>query len=310
MSRSKLASLLANVPTHAPYRRYLVASYADNTKRAYEGDVTHFRAWGGRIPATPMQLARYLAAYAGTQAFATLSRRVAGIHREHVARGLKSPAASELVRATLRGIARTYSRRQRKVSPLSTAHLRKMLFHMRGVGGLRDKALLLVGFFGGFRRSELAALDIEDLEFGRLGVSITVRKSKTDQDAMGRTVRIPKLKGRLCPIRALKLWLGKRGASGPLFTGISRGGRINARRLYGHAVAAVVKQYVALIGLERDQFSGHSIRAGFVTAAAQAGAAGWQIREQTGHKSDAVLAGYIRAGAATGSSVARLVAAN
>src|SRR5436853_7924438 len=118
MPSSQLAALLRSVPQRAAYRKYLMASYSQSTKRAYEGDVAHFRRWGGRIPAKPGQLADYLATFAGKQAFATLRRRVAGIHREHLVRGFVSPAASGLVKATLRGIARTYSRKPRQMQPL------------------------------------------------------------------------------------------------------------------------------------------------------------------------------------------------
>ncbi len=308
MRTNELAALLGRVPKRAPYRKYLVASYAENTKRAYEGDVAHFKQWGGRIPATPMQVARYLAAYAGKQAFATLSRRIAGIHREHMARGLRSPARSELVRATLRGIARTYSRKQRQMRPLLRVHLLKILPYMRGARGARDKALLLMGFLGGFRRSELSALNADDVQIGAAALSIMVRRSKTDQEGEGRVVKIPRLRGRLCAVRALKQWLKLRPKTAQaLFTRFACTGRPTDNRISGSSIADIVKRRVAHIGLETTQFSGHSLRAGFVTSAARAGAVAWQIKQQTGHKTDAVVAGYIRDGDSAGAKVARLV---
>ena len=306
--QNELALLLGRVPKRATYRKYLIASYSKNTKAAYETDMRHFKQWGGRIPSMPMQVARYLAAYAGKLAFATLSRRLAAIHREHEARGYRSPARTELVRATLRGIGRTYSRRQRQVRPLLRGHLLKMLPYMRSARGLRDKALLLVGFLGGFRRSEIAALNLEDVEISRWGATITLKQSKTDQDGVGRAVKIPRLKGALCAVRGLERWLALRGrAPGPLFTTLTPHGTPSHQRIYGALVADAVKRRTAQIGLDARDFSGHSLRAGFVTSAALAGASVWQIKQQTGHKSDATVARYIRTGATAGAGVAKLV---
>jgi integrase len=307
MARNELAVLLGRAPKHAPYRKYLMASYSENTKRAYEGDVAHFRQWGGRIPSRAVQVAQYLAAHAGKQAYATLSRRLSGIHREHVAKGLRSPVRSELVRATMRGIARTYSRKQRQMLPLLRHHLLKMMPNMRGALGARDKALILLGFLGGFRRSELTALDLEDLQFTNTGITVTIRRSKTDQEALGRLVKVPKLGGPLCCVRALRRWLTVRAGGTPLFTTLTARRRVTSRRMSGGAVAEVIKRRIAEIGLEPGQYSGHSMRVGFVTSAARAGAAIWQIKEQTGQKTDAVVAGYIRDGAGAGASVARLI---
>jgi integrase len=299
---------LRHVPRAAPYRKFLVASYAVNTKRAYAGDVAHFRSWGGRIPSTPNQICRYLAEHAGKLAFATLSRRIAAIHREHAGRGLRSPARTEVVRATLRGIGRTYSRRQRRVKPLLPQLLRKMLPGMRGALGARDAALLLLGFFGGFRRSELTALNLTDLTVRSRGISVLIRKSKTDQEGLGRTVSIPRLRSALCPVSAVQRWLKLRNASeGPLFTSLTPKQHVTDKRLSGTSVASVVKRLVRQIGLDPANFSGHSLRAGFVTSAARAGAAIWQIKEQTGHRSDAVVGSYIRAGGRAGLEAARLV---
>lgn len=304
-----LATLLGSVPHRAPYRKYLMASYAENTKLGYQADVAHFRRWGGRIPSTPMQLAQYLAAFAGKLAYATLARRVAAIHYEHAGRGLDSPAKSELVRATLRGIGRTYTRKQRQVRPLLREHLVRMIRHFRGPLGQRDKALLLLGFLGGFRRSELIALDVADVQFTRYGAAVTLRRSKTDQDAIGRTVNIPRLRSSLCAVRALECWLRVRGAGGgALFTSLTPEHTVTTRRMAGLAVAEAVKRRAAQIGLDRRQYSGHSLRAGFVTSAARAGASLWQIKQQTGHKSDAVVARYIRDGAAEGANVSKLIA--
>jgi len=309
MHKGELAALLGRVPRRAPYRKYLMASYADNTKRAYQSDIEHFKRWGGRVPSTAMQVAQYLAAFAGKLAYATLSRRLAAIHHEHVLRGSRSPARTALVRATLRGIARTYSRRQRQVKPLLREQIAKMLPRMRGALGTRDRAVLLMGFLGGFRRSELASLDYEHITLGSAGMVVTISRSKTDQEGLGRAVTIPRLMSPLCPTKAVECWLKLRGAKpGPLFTAITPMGAVTTNRLSGLSIAEAVKRRVAQIGLDPRNYSGHSLRSGFVTSAARAGASAWQIKQQTGHKSDAVLARYIREGVSEGASVVRLVA--
>lgn len=307
-NRAHLAALVGRVPTEAPYRKYLLASYAENTTKAYQSDIRHFRRWGGEIPCSSMKLAHYLATYAGRLTHATLSRRVAAVHHEHLRKGLRSPAQCEVVRATLRGIGRTFSRSQRRVQPLLPRDLRRMQPYMRGIAGARDKALLLLGFMGGFRRSELVALNVEDVEVSRAGLHISVRSSKTDQDGTGRVVRVPRLGNSLCAVRPVERWLTLLRPSGPLFLSLNTRGGPTRRRLEGHSVANIVKKRVSQIGLDPSLYSGHSLRAGFVTSAAASGALPWQIKEQTGHKSDAVLARYIRDGGAAGADVIRHIA--
>jgi integrase len=286
----------------------LVASYAPNTKRAYKTDVAHFKRWGGRIPTTPKRLAAYLAFYAGKLAYATLYRRIAGLHREHLSRGLRSPARSELVRSTLRGIGRTYTRKQRQVRPILREHLKQMLPRMHGPTGIRDRALLLLGFLGAFRRSELSQLNIDDVQTSRAGLVAMIHKSKTDQEGVGRRVTIPKVNSQVCATRAIERWLKVRGnEGGPLFVRLSASGHVTRGRLSGAAIAEIVKRRVEEIGLERGAFSGHSLRAGFVTSAAQAGASIWQIKQQTGHKSDGVVSAYIRPHATEALDVVRLI---
>jgi integrase len=151
-------------------------------------------------------------------------------------------------------------------------------------------------------------LDLEHLELRRSKIAILIRRSKTDQDGVGRTVTIPRLSSSLCAVRAIERWLKLRGSgAGPLFAAITPHGAVTRNRLSGLAIATVVKRRVAEIGIDAAQYSGHSLRSGFVTAAARAGATTWQIKQQTGHKSDAVVAGYIRVGASTGANVARLI---
>lgn len=274
---------------------YLAAALADNTLRAYRCDLKHFIAWGGTIPASPECVATYVARHALLLSSATLSRRVVAIGRAHSAQGLPSPTTAELVRATLRGIRRKRGSAQRQVAPLQKADVVRLVSGLQGIRGARDKALLLIGFAGAFRRSELVSLDIEDVEFVAEGVVIRLRRSKTDQEGRGRIVAIPYVRGRHCPCRALQAWLQVSGIEiGPLFRGVSRHDRVLPDRLTAQSVALIIKQRAAAVGLDPRRYSGHSLRAGFATSAAQSGAASMSIRAQTGHQSDATLQRYIR----------------
>jgi integrase len=305
---NKLDAIAGAFPRGKSFHKYLQASYSDNTKLAYRNDLAHFKRWGGKLPATPAMLARYLAEHAGKLAHATLSRRLAAIHREHLSRALKSPVRTPLVRATLRGIRRTFSKKQRQVKPILRKHLQAMLSHMRGMRGMRDRALLLTGFFGGFRRSELVGLDVGDVRFTKEGMVIRLKRSKTDQEGEGRDVPFSKLRGALCPATAIKKWLKRAGINeGPLFRRIRIDETVGSRHLSVNTVPQIVKHYVTQIGLDASAYSGHSLRAGLVTSAAMAGAAAWQIMKQTGHKSDATLARYIRASELFSGNVMNLI---
>ena len=283
---------------------YVQAGIAPATRRAYRADLDHFRSWGGDIPATDDQLAAYLAEHATTLKVATLARRLATISAAHEARGLPNPVRSPLIRATMRGIRRERGSGQRQAKPL----LRDDLFAILGttgesLKGIRDRALLLIGFAGGFRRSELCAINCTDLTRVRQGLVITLRRSKTDQDGIGRKIGIPLGRSKWCPVTALERWLHAAGVEdGPLFRRVDRHGRVSAERLSAEAVCIVVRERVAAAGYDPTGYSGHSLRSGFATSAAQAGVSTWRIRQQTGHASDAMLARYIRDGELVGSS--------
>jgi integrase len=291
-----LATLAINCTTELPdqVREYVQASLAENTRRAYVSDLEHFRAWGGRVPATDVVLASYLAAHAGRLSVSTLSRRLAAIAKAHGA-AATNPGRSPLVKATMRGIMRRHRQPPRQAKPL----LRDQLFDVLTKTGVelrdvRDRALLLVGFAGGFRRSELVGLDIEDIEGVAEGLVIRLRQSKTDQCGFGREVAIPYGHTRWCPVVALHEWLLVSGInSGALFRRIDRHDHL-LTRLSGEAVSLIVKARLSAAGMSSEGYSGHSLRAGFATSAAQAGLNAWDIRRQTGHASTSVLATYVR----------------
>lgn len=294
-------------PTHSPALADAVAGYvhaaiADRTRQAYQEDLQRFLNWGGHIPSPAEQIAAYLAVHGETHAPATLGRWIVSLGKAHTSLGLGNPCTSALVRATLRGIRRQRGTTQRQVAPTG----RDDLIAMVGALGssprdLRDRALLLIGFAGALRRSELVALTIADAVFSEAGLTLTVRRSKTDQEGHGRLIGIPYGRGAICPVQALRSWLalatdpanpGTQAA--PIFRPVNRHCRIADQALSGHAVAEIVKQRCAAAGLSPEHYSGHSLRAGFCTAAARNGAPSWQIRKISGHKTNTMLDRYIR----------------
>jgi integrase len=164
--------------------------------------------------------------------------------------------------------------------------------------GVRDRALLLVGWAGALRRSELVALRVEDLEFAEGGVVMQIRKSKTDQDGRGQEIGVPcGSSDDVCPVTALREWLGEAGISaGPVFRKIDQWGNVGVNALHPGTVADIVKKRVSVLGLDPSLFSGHSLRAGLATSAAQAGASELTIMAQTRHASSAMVKRYIRRG--------------
>ncbi len=159
----------------------------------------------------------------------------------------------------------------------------------------RDRALLLVGFAGAFRRSELVAINCTDIERVPQGIIIKLVRSKTDQESLGRRIGVPSAQGPLCPVRALESWLNVSGiVDGPLFRPVDRHRRVGCDPLSPEAVALIIKRHAAACGLDPARYSGHSLRAGFATSAAIAGVPSWKVREQTGHASEAMLQRYIR----------------
>lgn len=274
--------------------QYISAAIADSTRKAYQTDLADFYRWGGVVPCTADLLAQYIAFRAETLSPITLTRRVVAISRAHTSQRLSDPAKTDLVRTVLRGIRRKKGTVQRQVQPLLKEDLLSMVTQMRGTKGLRDRALLLIGFSAALRRAELVALDFEDCQFVHEGLVIHLRRSKTDQEGEGRKIGVPYGRTHACPVKALQQWIEHAQiSSGAIFKSVSKGGVIGSR-LSDHAVAHIVKAHAQAIGLNADQFSGHSLRAGLVTSAAQAGISMDKIMAQTGHRSAAMVERYIR----------------
>lgn len=186
---------------------YIAASHSSATVAAYALDVKMFELAGGTIPATGTQIVEFLAEFAGKLAVATLERRLIGIHRAHLERGLISPVYDEAARMTMAGIKRTFGTRQRQVRPTLKDDVLRMLVmvdRQKPKKAARDRALLLLGFAGAFRRSELVSIQCQHLTAHDGGIEVLLPRSKTDQSAAGRTVFIPHANGDRCPVLALR----------------------------------------------------------------------------------------------------------
>lgn len=284
-------------------RAYASQAKAENTIRAYRSDWKDFTKWCAghgivSLPATPDTVAVYMTALAGEgKKPATISRRMASISKAHSAERYESPTAMKHTRVAevWQGIKRSLGTAQCVKAPAETHVLKGMLARLpENVLGVRDRALLLLGFAGAFRRSELVALDVADVQETHEGLVVNLRKSKTDQEGAGRKVGIPYGSTlETCPVRMLKEWLKVSGiTAGALFPSISRHGRTGLR-LTDQSVALIVKRYVPA-GLDKAVYSGHSLRAGLATSAAVAGASERSIMDQTRHKSVAMVRRYIR----------------
>jgi len=288
-------------------RAYARASKAPNTVRAYRSDLGDFTAWCTShnvvpIPATPETVALYVTALAGAGVKAsTIQRRLSAISQAHQLSGHEpSPTSAALVRTTMAGIRRTLGMAPGQKSPVVTAEQRVLLAVTPAdtLAGLRDHALLLIGFAGGFRRGELVALDVEDVEETEDGLRIRIRRGKTDQEAAGREVGIPRgQKPKTDPVRALRAWREAAHIdTGPLFRPVNRHDQVQDRRLTAEGVAMVVKRAAERAGLDPTRYAGHSLRSGLATAATAGGAPERAIMRQTGHRSVEMVRRYIRAG--------------
>lgn len=283
-------------------RAYANEARSANTIRAYESDLRSFRAWceqrGLRWrPATAETVALYIADVAESVKPATLQRRLAAIAVAHKAAGYESPTSHAVVRSVLAGTRRRLGVAQAQKQALSVDDVRRMVADLgeRAID-IRDRALLLLGFAGALRRSELVALNVKDVAFEKQGAVVSLHRSKTNQEGAVEQIAVPYGSDyHTCPVRALQDWL-ELIEDGPLFRSIDRGGHIGDR-LSAHSVAQVVKERAKKAGLpEPERFAGHSLRSGFATSAARAGKSEAAIMRQTRHKSVTVARRYIRQG--------------
>jgi integrase len=273
------------------------------TLRAYADDWRHFSIWclargAQALPAHPGHVAAYIAHCAdqGLKA-ATIGRRVAAIADRHKAAGHDpSPTASAGVKATLAGVRREIGAAKKGKAAATHDIIGRMLAAAPNTMiGLRDKALLAIGFAAALRRSELIAIQVDDLTDTADGIRLRIRRSKTDSEGIGVDIAIPR-GCRICPVETLKTYMAAAQiTAGTVFRPVKVGGKVCDAALSGNAVARIVQLYIKRIGgLDPASFGAHSLRAGFITSAAEAGSSIWKISEVSRHQSVDVLRTYIR----------------
>jgi site-specific recombinase XerD len=269
-------------------------SKSANTLRAYESDYKDFSHFCSKnnfsvMPADPKILSLYLTHLSQTCRFSTLKRRIASISIIHKIKGHYIDTKHPLIMENLLGIKRLKGSNQKAKKPILINDLKKIINviteqKIKNIRKIRDKALILTGFAGGFRRSELVAIEFEDVEFVREGVKIFVKRSKTDQSGEGMTKAIPSFDSTAyCPVLHLQEWMtNKEKKKGKVFP------------ISDKSVALIIKKYASLSGLDAHKYAGHSLRSGFATSTAESGAEERNIMAMTGHKTSQMVRRYIQ----------------
>ena len=285
----------------------LQSSKANNTVRAYKSDfkdIGLFCAKNGfkSLPSEPRIVSLYLT-YLSTKdsKISTLKRRVVSIGVIHRLKGyyldMKHPSIIE----NIMGIKRRKGSIQKGKKPILINNLKQLINvideeNKEDIKKLRDRSIILIGFSGGFRRNEIVSLDYEDLDFVEEGLKIQIRRSKTDQFGEGSVKALPYFdSSKYCPVISLKNWIKiSKISTGPLFRRFVKGSKLSKNRLTDQTVALLIKQYLQLAGIDSKNYSGHSLRSGFATSAAESGAEERSIMDMTGHKSTEMVRRYIK----------------
>ena len=282
-------------------------SKAENTVRAYKSDFNDFNLFCSKngfksLPSEPKIVSLYLTHLSTKEVkMSTLKRRLVSIGIIHKVKGhyldTKHPAIVE----NIMGIKRRKGSIQKGKKPILINNLKQIINvideeNKEEIKKFRDRSIILIGFSGGFRRNEIVSLDYSDLDFVTEGVKINLRKSKTDQYGEGSVKGIPYFDNtQYCPVTSIKKWIEISNInSGPLFRRFTKGSKLSDNRLTDQTVALIIKKYLELAGVESKNYSGHSLRSGFATSAAEAGAEERSIMEMTGHKSTEMVRRYIK----------------
>ena len=284
----------------------LKTSKANNTLRAYRSDFKDFGAFCAKhgfksMPTDPKIVSLYLTNLSKTSKMSTLRRRLVSIGVVHKLKGHYLDTKHPVIIENLMGIKRLKGSKQTGKKPLLINHLKKIINvineqNIDEIVKLRNKTLILIGFGGGFRRTELISIDHEDLDFVEEGVKITIKRSKTDQFGEGMIKGLPYFTNEIyCPVVNLKKWLKtSKIKSGPIFKRFVKGSILSNNRLTDQTVVLLIKNCLRLAGIENNNFSGHSLRSGFATVAAESGADERSIMAMTGHKTTQMVRRYIK----------------
>ncbi len=282
-------------------------SKANNTVRAYKSDFNDFELFcvqnGFRsLPSEPKIVSLYLTNLSTKNAkMTTLKRRIVSIGVIHKLKGHYLDTKHPSIIENIMGIKRRKGSIQNRKKPILISSLKKIINVIdeqkkEEIKKLRDRSIILIGFSGGFRRNEIVSLDYDDLDFVPEGVKINLKKSKTDQFGEGFTKALPYFdNSQYCPVLTLKKWIEiSKISSGPLFKRFIKGSKLSDNRLTDQTVALLIKEYLNLAGIDSKNYSGHSLRSGFATSAAESGAEERNIMAMTGHKSTEMVRRYIK----------------
>ena len=282
-------------------------SKADNTIRAYKSDFNDFGLFCAQngfksLPSEPKIISLYMTQLSTKNVkMSTIRRRLVSIGVIHKLKGHYLDTKHPLIVENLMGIKRRKGSIQKGKKPLLINNLKKIINVIddkikKEIKRLRDRSIILIGFSGGFRRNEIVSLDYDDLDFVDEGLKINLKRSKNDQFGEGLLKGLPySSNSYYCPVVSIKNWLNiSKITSGPLFRRFSKGSNLTENRLTDQTVALLIKQYLDLAGIESKNYSGHSLRSGFATSAAEAGAEERTIMTMTGHKSTEMVRRYIK----------------
>ena len=281
-------------------------SKANNTLRAYKSDFKDFGAFCAKhgfksLPSEPKIVSIYLTHLSKDSKISTLRRRLVSISMVHKLKGHYLDTKHPIIIENLMGIKRVKGSIQKGKKPILINHLKSIInvINQQNISEIkkaRDKSMVLIGFGGGFRRTELISIDNEDLEFVPEGLKITIKRSKTDQFGEGMTKGLPYFANpEYCPVRNLRKWLEiSKIKNGPIFRRFAKGSLITNKRLTDQTVVLLIKKYLNLAGIDNSNYSGHSLRSGFATAAAESGADERSIMAMTGHKTTQMVRRYIK----------------
>ena len=284
----------------------LKSSKANNTLRAYKSDFKDFGSFCAKhgfnsLPTEPKIVSLYLTHLSKNSKISTLKRRLVSLSVVHKLKGHYLDTKHPIIVENLMGIKRLKGSIQKGKKPILISHLKSIINvideqKINDINKFRDKTIILIGFGGGFRRTELISIDHEDLEIVQEGLKITIKKSKTDQFGEGMIKGLPYFSNELyCPVTNLKRWLEiSKIKSGPIFRRFSKGSILTEKRLTDQSVVLLIKKYLKLAGIDNNNFSGHSLRSGFATVAADSGADERSIMAMTGHKTTQMVRRYIR----------------
>jgi site-specific recombinase XerD len=282
-------------------------SKANNTVRAYKSDFNDFSLFCVKnglkpLPSEPKIVSLYLTHLSTKDVkMSTLKRRLVSIGVIHRLKGYYLDTKHPSIIENIMGIKRRKGSIQKGKKPLLINNLKQLInvideYNNQEIKKLRDRSIILIGFAGGFRRAELVSLDYDDLDFVTEGLKINIKRSKTDQFGEGSTKALPYLdNSNYCPVLSLKNWIKLTNInSGPLFRRFTKGSRLTINRLTDQSVALLIKKYLNLAGIENKDYSGHSLRSGFATSAAESGVEERSIMAMTGHKSTEMVRRYIK----------------